>query len=111
MPIKIVRALPLLCALAATACDNLGQAMTAHTDVVARAARHELKVDRAAAFIAPNPQISPQPDAVVLVANLWVDYMLLATAAAQDSTLRNIPLDAIVKQAADQDIVTQLHDQ
>src|SRR5262245_56066309 len=111
MTTKIATSLMLLGVLATTACDNFGQAMTAHTDVVARAAGHELKVDRTATLIATNPQIPAQPDVVLAVADLWVNYMLLATAASQDSTLHNINLDAVVNPIIDQDIVNQLHDQ
>ncbi|MGH7467905.1 MAG: peptidylprolyl isomerase [Longimicrobiales bacterium] len=111
MTTKIVTVLALVSGLATLGCDSIGQAMTAHTDVVARAAGHELKVDRTAALINSNPQIPPQPDVVVAVANLWVDYMLLATAASQDTTLRNVSLDALVQPMVDQNIVDQLQTQ
>ena len=109
MKAKIVAAITLI-GVATTACDSIGQAMTAHTDVVARAAGHELKVDRAASLIATNPRIPAQPDVVQAVANLWVDYMLLATAASKDSTLRNVDLDDLLKPIRDQDAVVQLRD-
>jgi peptidyl-prolyl cis-trans isomerase C len=112
MTTKIVTVLTLIGGLATSvACDNLSQAMTAHTDVVARAAGHELKVDRTAALINSNPQIPAQPDVVLAVANLWVDYMLLATAASQDSTLRNVSLDALTEPVVEQNIVDQLQTQ
>lgn len=110
MTSKTVALVALVGSLATTACDSLGQAMTAHTDVVARAAGHELSVERAATLLAANPQIPSQPDVVNAVANLWVDYILLATAAAQDSTLRNINLDALLEPIEEQEIVFKLRD-
>lgn len=77
----------------AVACDGFARAVTSHTDVLARAAGHELAVDQAASLIAPHTGIPAQPQVVEAIANLWVDYTLLATAAAQDSLLRQIDLD------------------
>src|SRR5687768_9428610 len=111
MRAKIVARLTLVGALATTACDGIAQAMTAHTDVLARAAGHELKVDKAAAMILANPQIPAQPDVAIAVANLWVDYMLLAAAAQQDSTLRNLKLDVVLQPIMDQEAIVQLRDQ
>ncbi len=107
---KMVAALALFGGLATTACDSIGQAMTAHTDVLARAAGHELKIDKTATMIAANPQIPAQPDVVVAVANLWIDYMLLATAASRDSTLHNIKLDDLLVPVTEQEIVGKLRD-
>jgi parvulin-like peptidyl-prolyl isomerase len=110
MTTKTVAVLVLAGSVIGTACRDFGQAMTAHTDVVARAGGRELKVDRTASLINSNPQIPAQPDVVLAVANLWVDYMLLGTAAARDSTLRNVNLDVLTDGMVEQDIVNQLHD-
>jgi parvulin-like peptidyl-prolyl cis-trans isomerase-like protein len=110
MTTKTVAVLVLAGGLATSACGDFGQAMTAHTDVVARAGGRELKVDRTAALINSNPQIPAQPDVVMAVANLWVDYMLLGHAAAEDSTMHNVKLDALTEPMIEQDIVNQLHD-
>jgi hypothetical protein len=48
---------------------------------------------------------------VQAVANLWIDYMLLATAAAQDSTLGTSNLDAIVQPYFNQQLVFKLRDE
>lgn len=79
--------------LALAACGGFGSAMTAHTDVVAKAAGKELKVEDAAQLLASNPQIPEDPQVVRALADLWVDYTLLATAAAEDSTLAVVDLD------------------
>lgn len=93
-----------------TACDSFGQAMTSHQDVLARAAGHELSVDKAAALFALNPRIPPQPDVVNAIANLWVDYTLLATAVAKDSTLNAVNLDPIIEPYIEQEIVWRLRE-
>lgn len=111
MKVRISAALSLAGALVTIACDSIGQAMTAHTDVLARAASHELKVDKAASMIASNPSLPAQPDVVLAVGNLWIDYMLLAIAAAEDSTLRNVELDQMLDPVLEQDIIMQLRDQ
>jgi peptidyl-prolyl cis-trans isomerase C len=62
--------------LAIAAC-GFGSAMSSHTDVVAKA---------------DNPEV------VRALADLWVDYTLLATAAAEDSTLKVLDIDAFAQQ-------------
>jgi hypothetical protein len=95
---------------ASTACDSFGQAMTSHQDVLARAAGHELSIDKAAALFALNPRIPPQPDVVNAIANLWIDYTLLATAVAKDSTLNSLNLDPIVEPYIEQEMVWKLRE-
>src|SRR5688572_913005 len=93
-----------------TACDSFGQAMTSHQDVLARAAGHELSVDKAASLFALNPRIPPQPDVVNAIANLWIDYTLLATAITKDSTLNAVNLDPIIEPYVEQEIVWRLRE-
>ncbi len=102
--------LALLCALMVPACDSFGQAMTAHTNVVARAAGHELSVDQTAGLMARNPRLPAQAQVVDAVANLWVDYTLLATAAQKDSTLQSVNVAPLVKPALEQEVVLKLRD-
>lgn len=85
--------------IALAACGSFGSAMTSHTDVVAKAAGKELMVEDAAQLLAANPQIPEDPQVVRALADLWVDYTLLATAAAEDSSLSVLDID---KFAADQ---------
>ncbi|HUF12868.1 MAG TPA: peptidylprolyl isomerase [Longimicrobiales bacterium] len=98
-------------ALAGAACDSLGQAMGSHQDVVARAAGHELTVDEAAGLIASNPRLPATPEVTEIIANLWVDYVLLATAARADSTLSNMELAVLLQPQFDQRLLIQLRDQ
>ena len=106
--------LPLAAATAVfslSGCGDLGQAMTAHTDVVARAGGRELRVDEVAEMLALNPQIPAEPQVVRALADLWVDYTLLATAVAEDSTLATLDLEEFTQPAREQAIVMKLRQQ
>jgi len=94
--------------LVAGGCGGFGNAMTAHTDVVARAAGKELKVDEAARILSANPQIPADPATAETLAELWVDYTLLATAAAEDTTLAMLDLDKFTETAREQAVVAKL---
>jgi hypothetical protein len=95
--------------LALAACGGFGSAMTSHTDVVAKAAGKELKVEDAAQLLAANPQIPEDKQVVGALAELWVDYTLLATAAAEDSTLAVLDLDKFAEdQREDQTVFRYL---
>jgi hypothetical protein len=109
---KMVPILALAGGLAAVAaCDSFGQAMTAHTDVVARTAGHELKVQQVVDLLTENPRLPPQTEVVDAIANLWVDYILMATAAMNDPRLEQVDIAAIVRPHIDQEIVWKLRDQ
>lgn len=84
-------------ALALAGCGSFGKAMSAHTDVVAQAAGKELKVEEAASMLATNPQIQADEAMVRQLAELWVDYTLLATAAAEDTTLAALDFDKLIE--------------
>lgn len=107
---KLFSVLLVSCAVGLSACDSLGQAVNAHQDVVARAAGHEFSVDEAAGVIAANPRLPAQQEVVSVITNLWVDYVLLATAAREDSTLQNVGLDALLEPQFDQRILFDLRD-
>lgn len=92
-------------------CGRLSEAMTSHTDVVARAAGKELKVEEAAQMLAANPQLPADPQVVQALADAWVDYMLLATAVAEDSTLADLNLETFVAPARESAMMMKLRDQ
>jgi parvulin-like peptidyl-prolyl isomerase len=92
----------------AAGCGGLSGAMTAHKDELARAAGKELKVDEAATLIAANPQIDPNPEIVRQVAERWVDYVLLATALAEDSTLAVLDIDKLIQPERDGQTINRL---
>jgi parvulin-like peptidyl-prolyl isomerase len=108
---RIVASVAVLAALATTtACDSFGQAMSSHKDVLARAAKQELSIDKAASLFALNPRIPAQPDVVNAIANLWIDYTLLAHAVAKDSTLNAVNFDPIIEPYIEQEVVWRLRD-
>jgi len=81
---------PLVLALAVSvpmlACDGFKEAMTAHVDVAARAGSQELSVTRLAELLGAS-KIPLRRDVVQTVADMWVNYQLLARAAAHDDSL------------------------
>jgi len=73
---------------ALAACDGLKEALTAHVDVAAKAANQELSVTRLADLLG-NAKV-PVPitkENAGVVADLWVNYQLLAHAAAVGDSL------------------------
>ena len=94
-------------ALALAGCGSFGKAMGAHTDTVAQAAGKELKVEEAASLLAANPQVQPADDLVRDLASLWVDYTLLATAAAEDTTLAVLDFDKLIEPTRDEVVLNR----
>jgi PPIC-type PPIASE domain len=75
------------CALLA-ACDGLKEALTAHVDVVARAASQELSVTRLSDLIGnAKIQVPVTRENVALVADIWSGYQQVAFAAAHGDSL------------------------
>ena len=74
-------------ALSLAACDGLKEAMTAHVDVAATAGSQELSVTQLADLIG-NSQLPLQREVAEGVANIWVDYQLVAQAAARGDSLQ-----------------------
>jgi hypothetical protein len=93
--------------LALVGCD----AMTAHTGVTARVGQHELTTDEMVELLAGNPQIPAQTEVVRTVANLWVDYTILTEMLAEDSTLSELDLTAMVDPYVEQRTFQQLREQ
>ncbi len=89
-------------------CNAFGDAMAAHSHVVARADGSELTTDQMLAFLAQNDRITPDPSAIQRIAELWVDYTLLATAAAQDSTFAHVDLTPVVDMNVQQGLFQRL---
>lgn len=108
---KMIGFAALAAAVSFAACDSFGQAMTAHTDLLARADGHELTIDEAASLLAQSPAVPAQREVVDAIANLWVDYTLLATVASQDSTLETVDVEPMVRPQLEQQLVWQLRDE
>ena len=79
-------ALALVVCAPLVACDGFKEAMTAHVDVAARAGSQELSVTRLAEMLGSS-KIPLRRDVVQTVADMWVNYQLLARAAAHNDSL------------------------
>lgn len=82
----------------------------AQSPLVAKAADHELTVDEEARLLAPRSELPSQRDVAMALAELWVDYVLLATAAAEDSTFAQLDISPLMEQRAEQAVVSALRD-
>lgn len=69
-------------------CDGFREAMTAHVDTVARAGSQELTVERLGELMGTS-KIPLTDDAAKAIANLWVNYQLLAQASAKNDSLND----------------------
>lgn len=108
---RLVRVGVAVALLATAGCEGFSNAMTAHTDLVARAAGRDLTIDEAVTLFLHNPMLSAQPDVIRAVAELWIDYTLLAMATMEDSTLAGLDLAPLVTPAAEQDIFRRLREE
>ena len=107
----MVRRFAVLACFALAGCAGLRDALSAHQDVVARAAGQALTVNQLAAVIAPARNVPLRRDIVDRVADLWVNYQLLGHAVASGDSL----LDTATVRAANWPQVAQrlaghLHD-
>lgn len=69
-----------------TACEGLKEAMTAHVDVVARAEKQELSVQRLADLMGGS-QVPLAKPVAEQIAQVWVSYQLLGKAASVGDSL------------------------
>jgi hypothetical protein len=78
-----------LCATTLAACGKLGEAFSAHTDVVATAASQQLSSERLGDLLGKaKMQIPINRDVALLLArDIWVPYQLLGAAAARGDSL------------------------
>ena len=92
-------------------CSNVRDAFSAHADVVARAAGQELTVNRLAELLAPQKQVPLRREVLDRVADLWIDYQLLAQAVAVgDSLTDTATVMASSWPAVMQRLADQLHE-
>jgi len=105
---KAWRVLVPVLALGLGACQGSGGPPS--EDVVARAGGFEFTAQAAAEILAPQFQLPNQPEVVEALADLWVQYYLLAKAAAEDTTLANVDVDPLVKRQVEGELVTELRD-
>lgn len=89
-------------------CSAFGDAMEAHSNVVARADGNELSTDQMLAFLNQNDRITADPSIIRTIADFWVDYTLLAAAGEQDSTFSNVDLAPVVDMNIQQGLIQHL---
>jgi hypothetical protein len=93
------------------ACEGFKEALTAHVDVAARAESQELSVERLAELIG-NTDFPISPEVARTLSGLWVDYQLLAHAAAQGDSLKDTTrLDRVLWPMISEARVNAFHDQ
>ncbi len=80
------RAAALVATLALAACSGLKDALTAHVDTVARAGGQELTVQRLSQMMA-DAKAPARKDVAQAITNIWVNYELLAEAAAHGDSM------------------------
>ena len=73
--------------------------------VLARAAGHELTVDQMVEMLARQNTVPNQVDLVDALANLWVDYTLIAVSAREDSLFTTLDLEPLLRPQLDQEII------
>ena len=104
---KFPRALGALGAvLAIAACGDA----SSDEGVVARVGPHRLMVDRAVELLVDQENLAAEARVVESLAELWIDYTLLAEAAAEDSLFGDLDLEPLVMQQVSQSMVFQLRD-
>lgn len=78
-------------AIAFTGCGSLRDALSAHSNVAAKAAGQELTTTQLAALIG-NSQAPMRKDIVNAIVDAWVDWHLAAKAAAENDSLKDTKL-------------------
>ncbi len=94
--------------LALTACA--GGDESSEAGLVARAGDQSWTVAAAAALLAPDTVLPAKPEAIRALANLWIDYTVLARAAMADTTLSQVDVSPLVNDLVAQQMITALRD-
>ncbi|HTL95453.1 MAG TPA: peptidylprolyl isomerase [Gemmatimonadaceae bacterium] len=107
-----LRFLPLAAvAMVLIACEGFKDAMTAHVDVAAKAGSQELSVQRLGSLLA-QAKVPANHEIATTITNLWVDYELLADAAAHQDSLTDPKLvDQALWSVIAQERMSKWHEQ
>lgn len=76
--------------------------------LVARANQYEFSVSEAVDILGPRAELPNRPEVVNSLADLWLDYVLLADAATEDSTFASVDLTELVQQQVEGQMVNAL---
>ena len=77
---------------------------------VARAHSFEFTADDAVQLVGPQTGLPNDPAVIQTVADIWIDYTLLAWAITEDSTLSQLDLTPLIQQQVDQEMILALRD-
>ncbi len=77
---------------------------------VARAHTFEFTADDAVQLVGPQTGLPNDPAVIQTVADIWIDYTLLAWTITEDSTLAQLDLDPLIQQQVDQEMILALRD-
>ena len=77
---------------------------------VARAHTFEFTADDAVQLIGPQPELPADPAVVQTVADLWIEYTLLAWALQEDTLFQQLDLNPIIDQQVQQELILELRD-
>lgn len=94
-----------LAALAMAACEP-----SSNETLVARAGDYEFTVARAVELLGPNAELPNQPQVVASLADLWIDYTLLADAALNDPDFLGVDVSDLVEQQVQGEMILALQD-
>lgn len=78
--------------------------------IVARVDDYELTVDEAVELLVDEERLPTEAAVVESLAELWIDYTLLAEAVAEDSTFSDVDMEPLVMRQVGQVMVFQLRD-
>jgi peptidyl-prolyl cis-trans isomerase D len=78
--------------------------------LVARAGEYEFTVAEAVDLLAPRGSLPNQAGVVRTLAELWIDYTLLADASLEDSSYAGIRIDELVRDQLESEMVFALRD-
>lgn len=78
--------------------------------VLARAEDHTFTVEEAVRLLASQPDLPNEPQVVTALADLWVDYTLLAQRLTQDSTLSSLEVEPMLRGRLEQEMIMALRD-
>jgi len=94
-------------AAALPGCDSTGGPSG---ERLAMAGDHVLTIESAAELIAQQARLPNRPEIIEAVAELWLDYALLAQAALEDPTLQNVDVSRLVQIQVDQETAIRLRE-
>ncbi|MDT8340556.1 MAG: peptidylprolyl isomerase [Longimicrobiales bacterium] len=102
------RTLAVLAILATTAFG--GCEPSSNEALVARAGDHRLTVARAVELLAPQSELPNEPRVVGSLAELWIDYTLLADAALRDTSFAQLDVSDLVERQVEAEMILTLQD-